>query len=64
MATAKTVSASSNPYMAAWQRTKARLDSMSKGERRQIFVNAGILTRKGKVGKPFKKVFVEASQAD
>jgi hypothetical protein len=51
-------SETTDPYQAAWKRAKARLDKMTKEESLQIFVNAGILTEKGNVRKPYRGVFV------
>lgn len=63
MATAKTIRKTNDPYMSAWKRAKARLDAMSKEEKRQIFVNAGILTKKGEITEPFENLFVKTTQA-
>ena len=63
MAAAKINKETNDPYMAAWQRAKTRLDAMSKEEKRQIFVNAGILTQKGEITEPFENVFVKTTHA-
>lgn len=51
-----------DPYAAAWKRAKARLDKMTKEESLQTFVDAGILTEKGNVRKPYKGVFLPAKK--
>ena len=63
MEPAKTINKTNDPYMFAWERAKARLDAMNKEEKRQIFVNAGILTQKGEITKPFEKVFMKTTHA-
>ncbi|MBK1881460.1 hypothetical protein JIN85_03475 [Luteolibacter pohnpeiensis] len=49
-----------SPVEAAWERFKKRLDTMTKEEKLQTFVDAGILTKKGNPTKPYKGVFVKA----
>lgn len=44
---------------AVWERTKKRLDRMTKEETLQTFVSAGILTKKGNPTKPYRGVFVK-----
>lgn len=46
--------------LADWERVKKRLDSMTKEESLQSFVNAGILTKKGNPTKPYRGVFIKA----
>lgn len=48
-----------NDITAAWERAKKRLDRMTKEETLQTFVNAGILTKKGNLTKPYRGVFVK-----
>lgn len=42
----------------AWERAKKRLDQMNEEEIKQTFVDAGILTKKGNLTKPYRGVFV------
>jgi hypothetical protein len=44
---------------AVWERTKKRLDRMTKEETLQTFVSAGILTKNGNPTKPYRGVFVK-----
>ncbi len=44
----------------AWERAKKRLAKMNKDEIQQTFVDAGILTKKGNLTKPYRGVFVKA----
>jgi hypothetical protein len=44
----------------AWQQTKQVLHSMSAQERKQTLVESGILTKGGKVAKPYAKTFKSA----
>lgn len=44
---------------AAWERTKKRLAKMNKDEIQQTFVDAGILTKKGNLTKPYRGAFVK-----
>jgi hypothetical protein len=39
---------------AAWERAKKRWDKMDQVEKLQTFVDAGILTKKGNLTKPYK----------
>jgi hypothetical protein len=57
----KSVSSESNAtdITAVWERTKKRLDRMTKEKTLQIFVSAGILTKKGNPTKPYRGVFVQ-----
>lgn len=41
---------------AAWDRFEKRLDKMTREEKLQTFVNAGILTKKGKLTKPYREM--------
>lgn len=43
----------------AWERAKKRLEKMNKDEIQQTFVDAGILTKKGNLTKPYRGVFVK-----
>lgn len=52
-----------DPYAAAWKNVKSRMAKMTKDEKLQTFVSAGILTKKGNVTKPYKGVFVKAKAA-
>lgn len=42
----------------AWRETSKQLRQMTDAERLSIFVDAGILTPKGNVRKPFREVIV------
>jgi hypothetical protein len=42
---------------AAWKRVERKLDSMTKEERLATLVDAGILTPKGNVRKPYQRLF-------
>ena len=44
---------------AAWERAKKRWDKMDQDERLQTFVDAGILTKKGNLTKPYRGTFVK-----
>jgi hypothetical protein len=44
---------------AAWERAKKRWDKMDQVEKLQTFVDAGILTKKGNLTKPYKGAFLE-----
>lgn len=44
---------------AAWERFEKRLDKMTREEKLQTFVDAGILTKKGNPTKPYRGVFVK-----
>jgi hypothetical protein len=44
---------------AAWERAKKRWDKMDRDERLQTFVDAGILTKKGNLTKPYRGTFVK-----
>lgn len=41
---------------AAWDRFEKRLDKMTREEKLQTFVDAGILTKKGKPTKPYREM--------
>lgn len=41
-----------------WKRTSADLAKMTAAERRQTLVDAGILTKKGGIASPYKRVLV------
>jgi len=43
----------------AWKRFEKRLDKMTREEKLQTFVNAGILTKKGNPTKPYRGVFAK-----
>ena len=45
-----------------WKVTKARLDAMTKEERRQTLVDAGILTSDLKPAKPYRHLFAEGAR--
>ncbi|MFN4806376.1 MAG: hypothetical protein ACK46A_01170 [Akkermansiaceae bacterium] len=45
---------------AAWERFENRLKHMTREEKLQTFVNAGILTPKGNTRKPYRGLFVNA----
>ena len=47
---------------AAWERAKKRWDKMDQGEKLQTFVDAGILTKKGNLTKPYKGAFVKTTR--
>lgn len=42
---------------ALWNKASERLNKMSLAEKRQTFVDAGILTAKGNFTKPYQKAF-------
>lgn len=44
----------------AWKRIKKRLANMTREEKLQTFVDAGIFTKKGNPRKPYRGVFVKA----
>lgn len=44
---------------AAWERFEKRLDRMTREEKLQTFVDAGILTKKGNLTKPYRGTFVK-----
>lgn len=44
----------------AWKRIKKRINHMTREEKLQTFVDAGILTKKGNAKKPYRGVFVKA----
>lgn len=45
---------------AAWERFEKRLDKMTREEKLQTFVDAGILTKNGNPTKPYRWIFVKA----
>lgn len=47
---------SPSPAEAAWDRFKKRFDLMNYEEKLQTFVDAGILTKKGKLTKPYREM--------
>lgn len=44
-----------------WQQASEKFERMSAEEKREIFVSAGILTKKGNVTKRYKSVIVPVS---
>lgn len=59
----KVISATSEPRTSditvAWERAKKRLAKMNKDEIKQTFVDAGIITKKGNLTKPYRGVFIK-----
>lgn len=47
---------------AAWVRAKKRWDRMDSEERLQTFVDAGILTKKSNLTKPYRGAFVKTAR--
>jgi hypothetical protein len=47
---------SPSPVEAAWERFKKRFDIMTDEEKLQTFVDAGILTKKGRLTKPYREM--------
>jgi len=45
-----------------WEEASARLDAMTPEERKQTFVDAGILTPKGRLTKPHRDAFSPAGK--
>lgn len=59
MAKSRSTAPEGNDITAVWERTKKRLDRMTKEETLQTFVSAGILTKKGNLTKPYRGTFVK-----
>lgn len=53
---APTIPPMKSDIRAAWDRFEKRLDKMTREEKLQTFVDAGILTKKGKLTKPYREM--------
>ena len=57
----KSTFADSNDVAALWKRVSAKFQAMTPEEKRQTYVDAGILTKKGNVCKRYRNVIVPVS---